>query len=86
MLKISKENIDSFLGTILDTKHETEEETIQFWDRLEKDNEELMDLIIGFAENLETDIERTMFLDGFWMMYCLVERELNLKDLENLNI
>lgn len=86
MLKrISKGNIDSFLASIKEVENR-EAYTYAFWDKIEKTNEDLLDFILGFVENLETDIERTMFLDGLWMMYSLMEREEELQELENLNI
>lgn len=85
MIKISKENIDSFLASIVDTD-DKEKYTEEFWSKIEEENPYLLDMILGFVENLETDLERSMYLDGLWMMYSLCDREIELTELENLNV
>lgn len=85
MITISADNINSFLASIVDTD-DKERYTEDFWNKIEEENPHLLDAILAFVEAMETDTERAMYLDGLWMMYCLVERELELKNLEQLNI
>ena len=58
----------------------------EFWDKIEKNNPELLDFILGFTANIEDENDKTMFLDGLWIMYSLFEREDELKELESLNV
>lgn len=85
MVQISKDNINSFMASIVDTE-DKEKYTEEFWTHIEEYNPNLLDFVLGFVENLSDDIERTMFLDGLWIMYSLVQRELELNELETLNI
>lgn len=58
----------------------------EFWDKIEKNNPELLDFILGFIANIEDENDKTMFLDGLWIMYSLFEREDESKELERLNV
>lgn len=73
------------MASIVDTE-DKEKYTEEFWTHIEEYNPNLLDFVLGFVENLSDDIERTMFLDGLWIMYSLVQRELELNELETLNI
>ena len=85
MIKISKENLYSFVASINDIDNK-EKVTQEFWDKIELENEDLLEFILGFVESIPLDQDRTWFLDGLWMMYSLIERENELEELENLNI
>jgi len=85
MLRISDANIDSFMASICDI-NDREKYTDEFWTKIEEKNPELLNFILGFVENLNNDDQRAYFLDGLWIMYCLVEREEELNELESLNI
>ena len=85
MIKISKENLYSFVASINDIDNK-EKVTQEFWDKIELENEDLLEFILGFVESIPSDQDRTWFLDGLWMMYSLIERENELEELENLKV
>lgn len=60
--------------------------TDEFWTKIETTDSDLLDFVLWFVETLQTDDQRAYFLDGLWIMYSLMQREDELKELETLRI